>query len=167
MILAVKPCSLVTSCHILQPATFVHYSFHPLITLFPPESSVSIHSTTGKTYGTRALVAPNRHRVSSKHSRFSFEFQTTNYEHANDTRPWLYVPYATLACQGQSAIDSVDTERRCVHPTAFTISVRQLILNTGQVRNVYCSLNIIQAMKPRTMRAAGYVARMGEKRDAY
>jgi hypothetical protein len=125
---------------------------------------VSIHSTND----THARnLQYNRHRVSSKHSRFSLEFHTTNYEHANDTRPSLYVPYATLPCQGQLAIDSVDTERRCVHPTAFTISVQQLILNTGQVRNGYCTLNIIQAMNPRTMRAAGYVARMGEKRDAY
>jgi hypothetical protein len=40
-------------------------------------------------------------------------------------------------------------------------------LHNEELHNVYCSPSIIRIIKPRRMRWAGHVARMGEKRNAY
>jgi hypothetical protein len=40
-------------------------------------------------------------------------------------------------------------------------------LHTEELHNLYSSPNIIRMIKPRRMRWAGHVARMGEKRNAY
>jgi hypothetical protein len=40
-------------------------------------------------------------------------------------------------------------------------------LHNGELHNLCCSPNIIRIIKSRRMRWAGYVARMGEKRNAY
>jgi hypothetical protein len=40
-------------------------------------------------------------------------------------------------------------------------------LHKEELRDLYSSPSIIRIMKSRRMRWAGYVARMGEKRDAY
>jgi hypothetical protein len=40
-------------------------------------------------------------------------------------------------------------------------------LHDEKLRNLYSSSNIIRMIKLRRMRWAGYVARMGEKRNAY
>jgi hypothetical protein len=40
-------------------------------------------------------------------------------------------------------------------------------LHNEELRNLYCSPNIIKVIKSRRMRGAGHVARMGEFRSAY
>jgi hypothetical protein len=40
-------------------------------------------------------------------------------------------------------------------------------LNNEELRDLYSSPNIIRIIKSRRMRWSGYVARMGEKRNAY
>jgi hypothetical protein len=40
-------------------------------------------------------------------------------------------------------------------------------LHNEELHNLYSSLSIIRMIKPRRMRLAGHVARMGEKRNAY
>jgi hypothetical protein len=40
-------------------------------------------------------------------------------------------------------------------------------LHNGEIHNLYSSLNIIRMIKSRSMREAGHVAQMGEKRNAY
>jgi len=40
-------------------------------------------------------------------------------------------------------------------------------LHTEELNDLYCSPNIFRVIKSRRMRWVGYVARMGERRDAY
>jgi hypothetical protein len=40
-------------------------------------------------------------------------------------------------------------------------------LHNEELHNLYCSSSIIRNIKSRRMRWAGYIARMGEKRNAY
>jgi hypothetical protein len=48
-----------------------------------------------------------------------------------------------------------------------TIAGGRRKLHKEELRNVYSSPNIIRIIKSRSMRCAGYVTRMGEKRNAY
>jgi hypothetical protein len=40
-------------------------------------------------------------------------------------------------------------------------------LHSGELNDLYCSLNIVRVIKSRGMRRAGHVACMGDGRDAY
>jgi len=40
-------------------------------------------------------------------------------------------------------------------------------LHNEELNDLYCSPNIVRVIKPRRMRWAGHVARMGEERGAY
>jgi hypothetical protein len=52
-------------------------------------------------------------------------------------------------------------------PSTWTNSSGWRKLHKEKLHNLYSSSNIIRMIKPRRVRWAGYVARVGEKRNAY
>jgi hypothetical protein len=57
--------------------------------------------------------------------------------------------------------------RRIFGPKRDEVTGEWRKLNNEELRDLYSSLSIIRIIKPRRMRWAGHVARMGEKRNAY
>jgi hypothetical protein len=57
--------------------------------------------------------------------------------------------------------------RRIFGPKKDEVSGDWRELHNEELHNLYSSSNTIRIMKSRTMRRAGHVAQMGEKRNAY
>jgi hypothetical protein len=57
--------------------------------------------------------------------------------------------------------------RRTFAPTRYEVTRDKRKVHYEELHNLYSSPNIIRMMKSRSMRLAGHVARMGEKRNAY
>jgi hypothetical protein len=57
--------------------------------------------------------------------------------------------------------------KRIFGPKRVEVMGERRNLRNGELRDLYSSLSLIRIIKQRKMRWAGYVARMGEKRNAY
>jgi hypothetical protein len=57
--------------------------------------------------------------------------------------------------------------RRIFGPKRNEVAGGYRKLHNEELCNLYSSLSIIRMIKPRTMRWAGYISRMGEKSNAY
>jgi hypothetical protein len=57
--------------------------------------------------------------------------------------------------------------RRMCGPTRDEVTGERRRLCKGELNDLYCSPNIIQVIKPRRVRQAGHVARIGERRGVY
>jgi hypothetical protein len=57
--------------------------------------------------------------------------------------------------------------RRVSGPKRDVLTGQWRKLHNEELNDLYCSLNIIRAIKWRRMRWVGYVARMGERRGVY
>jgi len=57
--------------------------------------------------------------------------------------------------------------RRIFGPTRDEITGEWRRLHNEELNDLYCSHNIVRVIKPRRMRWAGHVARMGEERGVY
>jgi hypothetical protein len=57
--------------------------------------------------------------------------------------------------------------RRIFGPKIYEVTGDWRKLHNEELHRLYSSANIIRMMKSRRMRWAGYLARMGEKRNAY
>jgi hypothetical protein len=57
--------------------------------------------------------------------------------------------------------------RRIFGPKRDEVTGERRKLHNEELRDLYSSPTVIKMIKPRRMRWAGHVARMGEKRNAY
>ena len=57
--------------------------------------------------------------------------------------------------------------RRIFGPRRDEVTGEWRKLHNEELNDLYCSANIVRTIKSRIMRWAGYVARMGERRDTY
>jgi len=57
--------------------------------------------------------------------------------------------------------------RRIFGPRRDEVTGELRILHDEELNDLYCSPNIVRVIKPRRMRWAGHVARMGEERRVY
>jgi hypothetical protein len=57
--------------------------------------------------------------------------------------------------------------RRIFGPKRVEVTGEWRKMHNGKLRNLYSSPNIIRQIKSRTVRWAGYVTRMAEKKKAY
>ena len=66
-----------------------------------------------------------------------------------------------------SVVNGVIGLRRMCGPKGDDVTGEWRKLHNKELKDLYCSPNIFRVIKPRRMRWAGHVARMGERRGVY